>query len=47
MTQPVGVYDLITSNKAFKVSVEDAGWKWESQEVAEADALQYKAQVLF
>lgn len=47
MTQPVGVCDLVTSNKAFKVTVKDTCWKWESQEISEADALQYKSQLLF
>lgn len=47
MALPVGVYDLVTSNKAFKVTVKDACWKWESQEISKADALQDNAHLHF
>lgn len=47
MTSPVGVYDLRISKAAFKVTVKDASWKRESQEISGTDTLQYNAQLLF
>lgn len=47
MTWPVGVYDLVMSNKAFKVTVKGACWKQESQEISETGALHDDAQLLF
>lgn len=47
MTLPVGVYDFVISNKAFKVTVKGACWKQESREISETDALHDDAQLLF